>query len=142
MSEQTISGELDVEREKHQAQAKKATAAAAFGTFLEYYDFSVYGYCAARISTEFFPSDNETVSLFPLWQSSALPSSSGPLAASSSAVSATGTGARFRCLPLSFSSVARAQLSAACQPTIRSASWLPSCSSSAAPCKAFRQAAK
>ena len=63
MSEQTISGELDIEREKHQAQAKKATAAAAFGTFLEYYDFSVYGYCAARISTEFFPSDNETVSL-------------------------------------------------------------------------------
>lgn len=48
---------------QHQAQAKKATAAAAFGTFLEYYDFSVYGYCAARISTEFFPSDNETVSL-------------------------------------------------------------------------------
>ena len=29
MSEQTISGELDIEREKHQAQAKKATAAAA-----------------------------------------------------------------------------------------------------------------
>ena len=44
-------------------EAKKATAAAAFGTFLEYYDFSVYGYCAARISKEFFPSDNPTVSL-------------------------------------------------------------------------------
>lgn len=45
------------------AEAKKATAAAAFGTFLEYYDFSVYGYCAARMSAEFFPSDNPTVSL-------------------------------------------------------------------------------
>ena len=45
------------------AEAKKATAAAAFGTFLEYYDFSVYDYCAARMSAEFFPSDNPTVSL-------------------------------------------------------------------------------
>lgn len=33
------------------AEAKKATAAAAFGTFLEYYDFSVYGYCAAPLFT-------------------------------------------------------------------------------------------
>ncbi len=49
--------------ESHEAHARRSTAAAIFGTFLEYYDFSVYGYCAARISTEFFPSDNETVSL-------------------------------------------------------------------------------
>ena len=45
------------------SEAKRATVAAAFGTFLEYYDFSVYGYCAARMSKEFFPSDNPTVSL-------------------------------------------------------------------------------
>lgn len=50
-------------QEEHVSNAKRSTAAAIFGTFLEYYDFSVYGYCAARISREFFPADNETVSL-------------------------------------------------------------------------------
>lgn len=48
---------------KSTAQAYKSTVVAAFGTFLEYYDFSVYGYCAARMSAEFFPSDNLTISL-------------------------------------------------------------------------------
>lgn len=62
-SHQTFSQGSDMDNNEHLAKAKKSTAAAAFGTFLEYYDFSVYGYCAARISTEFFPSDNETVSL-------------------------------------------------------------------------------
>ena len=46
-----------------QRRKYKSTVVAAFGTFLEYYDFSVYGYCAARMSAEFFPSDNLTISL-------------------------------------------------------------------------------
>lgn len=44
-------------------KAKKATAVAAFGTFIEYYDFSVYGYIAVTLSLLFFPNDNPTVSL-------------------------------------------------------------------------------
>ncbi|MDR1921147.1 MAG: MFS transporter [Candidatus Adiutrix sp.] len=48
---------------KRAREAKKSTAAAAFGTFLEYYDFSCYGYVAAMLSSRFFPSDNPTVSL-------------------------------------------------------------------------------
>ncbi|SDQ64869.1 MFS transporter [Microbacterium sp. cf332] len=43
--------------------AKKATGAAIFGTFIEYYDFSVYGYVAATLSLVFFPSDDPTVGL-------------------------------------------------------------------------------
>ncbi|CAH2601434.1 MHS family MFS transporter [Rhodovastum atsumiense] len=44
-------------------EAKKATVAASFGTFLEYYDFSCYGYVAAMLATAFFPGDNPTASL-------------------------------------------------------------------------------
>ncbi|MGW1682364.1 MFS transporter [Saccharopolyspora sp. NPDC002376] len=44
-------------------QAKKATGVAVFGTFIEYYDFSVYGYVAATLSVVFFPSDDPTVGL-------------------------------------------------------------------------------
>ena len=53
----------DQAKAKRISEAKKSTAAAAFGTFLEYYDFSCYGYVAAMLSTRFFPSDNPTVSL-------------------------------------------------------------------------------
>ncbi|WDG29804.1 MFS transporter [Streptomyces sp. CA-278952] len=49
--------------EEHRRKAKKATAVAAFGTFIEYYDFSVYGYVAATLAIVFFPSDNPTVGL-------------------------------------------------------------------------------
>ena len=49
--------------EEHVRKAKKATATAAFGTFIEYYDFSVFGYVAVTISVVFFPSDNPTTSL-------------------------------------------------------------------------------
>ena len=38
---------------EHQKKAKKATGVAAFGTFIEYYDFSVYGYVAATLSVVF-----------------------------------------------------------------------------------------
>ncbi|RAU43895.1 MULTISPECIES: MFS transporter [unclassified Pseudomonas] len=44
-------------------KAKKATRAAVFGTFVEYYDFSVYGYVAATLATVFFPSDDPTIGL-------------------------------------------------------------------------------
>lgn len=46
-----------------QQRAKRATAAAVFGTLVEYYDFSVYGYVAASLAAAFFPSSNPTVSL-------------------------------------------------------------------------------
>ncbi|MGP3769410.1 MFS transporter [Streptomyces sp. SDT5-1] len=49
--------------EERRQKAKKATAVAAFGTFIEYYDFSVYGYVAATLSVVFFPSDDPTVGL-------------------------------------------------------------------------------
>lgn len=49
--------------EERRRKAKKATAVAAFGTFIEYYDFSVYGYVAATLSVVFFPSDDPTVGL-------------------------------------------------------------------------------
>ncbi|MCI0914170.1 MFS transporter [Pseudomonas putida] len=45
------------------SKAKKATAAAVFGTFVEYYDFSVYGYLAATLALVFFPSDDPTTGL-------------------------------------------------------------------------------
>lgn len=44
-------------------KAKKATRAAVFGTFVEYYDFSVYGYLAATLAMVFFPSDDPTTGL-------------------------------------------------------------------------------
>ncbi len=47
----------------HRKKAKKATGVAAFGTFIEYYDFSVYGYVAATLSIVFFPSDDPMIGL-------------------------------------------------------------------------------
>ncbi len=44
-------------------KAKKATGVAVFGTAIEYYDFSVYGYVAATLATVFFPSEDPTVAL-------------------------------------------------------------------------------
>ncbi|MCY1315307.1 Proline/betaine transporter [compost metagenome] len=44
-------------------EAKKATGAAVFGTFVEYYDFSVYGYVAATLAVVFFPSADSTTGL-------------------------------------------------------------------------------
>ena len=48
---------------ERRAKAKKATGVAVFGTFIEYYDFSVYGYVAATLATVFFPSDDPTIGL-------------------------------------------------------------------------------
>jgi MHS family proline/betaine transporter-like MFS transporter len=50
----------DVER---RTKAKKATGVAAFGTFIEYYDFSVYGYVAATLALVFFPGDDPVIGL-------------------------------------------------------------------------------
>ncbi len=50
----------DAER---RTKAKKATGVAAFGTFIEYYDFSVYGYVAATLAIVFFPGDDPVIGL-------------------------------------------------------------------------------
>lgn len=47
----------------HKKKAKKATGVAVFGTLIEYYDFSVYGYVAVTLSVVFFPSHAPTVGL-------------------------------------------------------------------------------
>ncbi|PQP23390.1 MFS transporter [Rhodococcus opacus] len=44
-------------------KAKRATTAAVAGTFVEYYDFSVYGYVAATLATVFFPGQDPAVGL-------------------------------------------------------------------------------
>ena len=43
-------------------KAKKATMVAVFGTFIEYYDFSVYGYVAATGDSTFNTAGEATVS--------------------------------------------------------------------------------
>jgi MHS family proline/betaine transporter-like MFS transporter len=45
------------------AAAKKAVTAGAIGNFIEWYDFAVYGYFAAVIAGQFFPSENRVASL-------------------------------------------------------------------------------
>lgn len=47
----------------HKEKAKRATGAAVFGTFIEYYDFSVYGYVAATLSLVFFPAGDANANL-------------------------------------------------------------------------------
>lgn len=54
---------MPLERSEQVQKAKKATAAAVFGTFVEYYDFSVYGYLAATLALVFFPSDDPATGL-------------------------------------------------------------------------------
>ena len=48
---------------ERRTKAKKATGVAAFGTFIEYYDFSVYGYVAATLALVFFPGDDPVIGL-------------------------------------------------------------------------------
>ena len=47
----------------HKAKYKRATAVAVFGTFIEYYDFSIYGYVAATIAIVFFPAGDGVANL-------------------------------------------------------------------------------
>jgi MHS family proline/betaine transporter-like MFS transporter len=63
MSVLTDTAEVTAATDERRRKAKKATAVAAFGTFIEYYDFSVYGYVAATLSIVFFPNDDPTVGL-------------------------------------------------------------------------------
>lgn len=63
MSVPTDTAEVTPVTDERRRKAKKATAVAAFGTFIEYYDFSVYGYVAATLSVVFFPSSDPTVAL-------------------------------------------------------------------------------
>jgi MHS family proline/betaine transporter-like MFS transporter len=62
MSHTTQTG-ADAPTAERQRRAKKATAVAAFGTFIEYYDFSVFGYVAATIAVVFFPSGDPVAGL-------------------------------------------------------------------------------
>ena len=55
--------EPEVFDEARRKKAKKATAVGAFGTFIEYYDFSVYGYVAATLAVVFFPNDDPVIGL-------------------------------------------------------------------------------
>src|SRR3712207_9494635 len=43
--------------------ARKAVTAGAIGNFVEWYDFSVYGFFAAAIAAQFFPSGDPVASL-------------------------------------------------------------------------------
>lgn len=45
------------------AVRRRAISAASFGTFVEYYDFVIYGYVATYIAQAFFPTGNSFVSL-------------------------------------------------------------------------------
>ena len=45
------------------ATAKKAVTAGAIGNFVEWYDYSVYGFFATIIASQFFPSDDRVASL-------------------------------------------------------------------------------
>ncbi|MGY0541417.1 MFS transporter [Nocardioides sp. YJ-D4] len=44
-------------------QRRRAIAAATVGTFVEYYDFVIYGYVASYIAAQFFPTGSSFVSL-------------------------------------------------------------------------------
>src|ERR1700737_4466584 len=41
----------------------KAIFAGAFGNFIEWYDFAIYGYLAAILASQIFPSSDPSVSL-------------------------------------------------------------------------------
>jgi MHS family proline/betaine transporter-like MFS transporter len=59
----TAMAEPRVVDDERRRKAKKATAVGAFGTFIEYYDFSVYGYVAATLAVVFFPSEDPVIGL-------------------------------------------------------------------------------
>ena len=50
------------ERTEEQA-ARKAVTAGAIGNFVEWYDYSVYGFFATVIASQFFPSEDPVASL-------------------------------------------------------------------------------
>lgn len=50
-------------REPIPPHARRAAIAGFFGTYIEYYDFALYGVLAVYFAPVFFPSDNDAVSL-------------------------------------------------------------------------------
>ena len=44
-------------------QARKAVVAATLGNVLEWYDYSIYGFLAAVLAANFFPSSNPNTAL-------------------------------------------------------------------------------
>lgn len=55
--------DTQVDSEEHKRKYKRATFVAVFGTFIEYYDFSIYGYVAATIAVVFLPPGDPVVNL-------------------------------------------------------------------------------
>jgi hypothetical protein len=51
----------DVQQEPR--RLRPVVLAAAIGTFVEYYDFAVYGFLASLLATVFFPAGNPTAAL-------------------------------------------------------------------------------
>ena len=62
MSTQTVLEE-DTALTGADQEGQEGDRVAAFGTFIEYYDFSVYGYVAATLATVFFPGKDPLMSL-------------------------------------------------------------------------------
>lgn len=50
-------------RELTKADRRKRMTAIGIGNFMEWFDFAIYGYFAAIIGSQFFPSDNETAEM-------------------------------------------------------------------------------
>lgn len=49
--------------QQEQVSSRRTVLAGVIGNVLEWYDFSIYGFFAAIIATQYFPSDDPTVSL-------------------------------------------------------------------------------
>ncbi|MFG1625814.1 MFS transporter [Kribbella sp. NPDC049227] len=62
-------------------QRRRAVVAACIGNFIEYYDFVVYGYFAAVISTLFFPTEDPAASLLLTFAAFAVSYAARPLGA-------------------------------------------------------------
>ena len=61
------------------ANSTKAAAAGAIGNFIEWFDYSIYGFMAVIISTVFFPSEDPTAALLATFGVFALPVLTRPL---------------------------------------------------------------
>ncbi len=68
---------------------RKVVTASFIGNFVEWFDYAVYGYLAATISSVFFPEADRQAALLATFGLFAVHSSSAPSADSSGATSAT-----------------------------------------------------
>ncbi|MBP9763832.1 MAG: MFS transporter [Gammaproteobacteria bacterium] len=55
--------ELVNAKQKIDLASLKAFFPAVFGTIVEYYDYTLYGFCASLLAAQFFPTDDPTVAL-------------------------------------------------------------------------------